>query len=55
MGETAVLCISMVDSLWLTILDALSLILSRCVRFSVVVFKSDRLKKRIGISDLDLF
>ncbi|KAH9688327.1 ARM repeat superfamily protein [Citrus sinensis] len=29
MGETAVLCISMVDSLWLTILDALSLILSR--------------------------
>ncbi|KAJ8760664.1 hypothetical protein K2173_017642 [Erythroxylum novogranatense] len=28
-GETAVLCIAMVDSLWLTILDALSLILSR--------------------------
>lgn len=28
-GKTAVLCISMVDSLWLTILDALSLILSR--------------------------
>lgn len=28
-GQTAVLCISMVDSLWLTILDALSLILTR--------------------------
>ncbi|XP_014513361.1 protein MON2 homolog isoform X1 [Vigna radiata var. radiata] len=28
-GKTTVLCISMVDSLWLTILDALSLILSR--------------------------
>ncbi|GMI84989.1 hypothetical protein like AT5G27970 [Hibiscus trionum] len=28
-GKTAVLCISMVDSLWLTILDALSLILAR--------------------------
>ncbi|KAL5770732.1 hypothetical protein ACOSP7_014886 [Xanthoceras sorbifolium] len=28
-GKTAVLCISMVDSFWLTILDALSLILSR--------------------------
>ncbi|KAK8546017.1 hypothetical protein V6N12_026821 [Hibiscus sabdariffa] len=28
-GETAVLCISMVDSFWLTILDALSLILAR--------------------------
>ncbi|KAE8010084.1 hypothetical protein FH972_006478 [Carpinus fangiana] len=28
-GKTAALCISMVDSLWLTILDALSLILSR--------------------------
>ncbi|XXG73744.1 hypothetical protein AAC387_Pa07g2600 [Persea americana] len=29
MGETAALCISMVDSMWLTILDALSLILTR--------------------------
>ncbi|XP_010546618.1 PREDICTED: protein MON2 homolog isoform X2 [Tarenaya hassleriana] len=28
-GKTALLCISMVDSLWLTILDSLSLILSR--------------------------
>ncbi|KAF8388069.1 hypothetical protein HHK36_026735 [Tetracentron sinense] len=28
-GQTAVLCISMVDSMWLTILDALSLILTR--------------------------
>lgn len=28
-GKTAVLCMAMVDSLWLTILDALSLILSR--------------------------
>lgn len=29
LGKTAVLCISMVDSLWLTTLDALSFILSR--------------------------
>jgi hypothetical protein len=28
-GKTSLLCISMVDSLWLTILDAFSLILSR--------------------------
>ncbi|XP_010256047.1 PREDICTED: protein MON2 homolog isoform X2 [Nelumbo nucifera] len=28
-GQTAILCISMVDSMWLTILDALSLILTR--------------------------
>lgn len=32
-GKTAVLCVAMVDSLWLTILDALSLILSRFVDF----------------------
>lgn len=32
-GKTASLCISMVDSLWLTILDALSLILSRFGEF----------------------
>ena len=32
-GKTAVLCISMVDSLWLTILDALSLILARLADF----------------------
>lgn len=32
-GKTAVLCISMVDSLWLTILDALSLILARFADF----------------------
>ncbi|KAF2298518.1 hypothetical protein GH714_023926 [Hevea brasiliensis] len=30
-GKTAVLCVAMVDSLWLTILDALSLILSSAV------------------------
>lgn len=32
-GKTALLCLAMVDSLWLTILDALSLILSRLDEF----------------------
>ncbi|KAH1138517.1 hypothetical protein GYH30_028148 [Glycine max] len=36
-GKTAVLCISMVDSLWLTILDALSLILSRSQGEAIVL------------------
>nr|XP_007144798.1 hypothetical protein PHAVU_007G185000g [Phaseolus vulgaris]ESW16792.1 hypothetical protein PHAVU_007G185000g [Phaseolus vulgaris] len=36
-GKTAVLCISMVDSLWLTILDALSLILSRSLGEAIVL------------------
>jgi len=35
-GKTTVLCIAMVDSFWLTILDALSLILSRFVKFFFV-------------------
>ncbi|XP_020208634.1 protein MON2 homolog isoform X2 [Cajanus cajan] len=36
-GKTTVLCISMVDSLWLTILDALSLILSRSQGEAIVL------------------
>ncbi|KAI4378915.1 hypothetical protein MLD38_016333 [Melastoma candidum] len=36
-GKTAVLCISMIDSLWLTILDALSLILSRSQGEAIVL------------------
>lgn len=36
-GKTAALCISMVDSLWLTILDALSLILSRSQGEAIVL------------------
>lgn len=36
-GRTAVLCISMVDSMWLTILDALSLILSRSQGEAIVL------------------
>lgn len=36
-GKTAVLCIAMVDSLWLTILDALSLILSRSQGEAIVL------------------
>ncbi|PKA59746.1 Brefeldin A-inhibited guanine nucleotide-exchange protein 5 [Apostasia shenzhenica] len=36
-GETAVLCISMVNSTWLTILDALSLILSRSQGEAVII------------------
>lgn len=36
-GKTAVLCLSMVDSLWLTILDALSLILSRSQGEAIVL------------------
>ncbi|CAJ1976202.1 unnamed protein product [Sphenostylis stenocarpa] len=36
-GKTAVLCVSMVDSLWLTILDALSLILSRSQGEAIVL------------------
>ncbi|KAK9291973.1 hypothetical protein L1049_019925 [Liquidambar formosana] len=36
-GKTAVLCISMVDSLWLTILDALSLILTRSQGEAIVL------------------
>ncbi|KAB1202761.1 hypothetical protein CJ030_MR8G022169 [Morella rubra] len=36
-GKTASLCISMVDSLWLTILDALSLILSRSQGEAIVL------------------
>ncbi|TYH46050.1 hypothetical protein ES332_D11G308900v1 [Gossypium tomentosum] len=36
-GKTAVLCISMVDSLWLTILDALSLILARSQGEAIVL------------------
>lgn len=36
-GKVAVLCISMVDSLWLTILDALSLILSRSQGEAIVL------------------
>lgn len=32
-GKKVLICLSMVDSLWLTILDALSLILSRLVNF----------------------
>lgn len=34
-GKTATLCISMVDSMWLTILDALSLILTKLVKVSL--------------------
>ncbi|XP_043815885.1 protein MON2 homolog isoform X2 [Manihot esculenta] len=36
-GKTAVLCVAMVDSLWLTILDALSLILSRSKGEAIVL------------------
>ncbi|XP_058754253.1 uncharacterized protein LOC131627411 isoform X2 [Vicia villosa] len=36
-GKTTVLCLSMVDSLWLTILDALSLILSRSQGEAIVL------------------
>ncbi|XP_058213354.1 uncharacterized protein LOC131325232 isoform X4 [Rhododendron vialii] len=36
-GETAVLCMSMVDSMWLTILDALSLILSKSQGEAIVL------------------
>ncbi|XVF06259.1 hypothetical protein REPUB_Repub06bG0032300 [Reevesia pubescens] len=36
-GKTAVLCVSMVDSLWLTILDALSLILARSQGEAIVL------------------
>eukprot|EP00257_Ricinus_communis_P013104 XP_015570469.1 protein MON2 homolog isoform X2 [Ricinus communis] len=36
-GKTAVLCIAMIDSLWLTILDALSLILSRSQGEAIVL------------------
>lgn len=36
-GKTTVLCIAMVDSLWLTILDALSLILSRSQGEAIVL------------------
>ncbi|XVE62867.1 hypothetical protein DITRI_Ditri06bG0154300 [Diplodiscus trichospermus] len=36
-GKTAMLCISMVDSLWLTILDALSLILARSQGEAIVL------------------
>lgn len=36
-GKTAALCISMVDSLWLTILDALSFILSRSQGEAIVL------------------
>ncbi|XVF57298.1 hypothetical protein PTKIN_Ptkin06aG0194000 [Pterospermum kingtungense] len=36
-GKTAVLCISMVDSLWLTILDSLSLILARSQGEAIVL------------------
>ncbi|KAF7805180.1 protein MON2-like protein isoform X1 [Senna tora] len=36
-GKTTVLCISMVDSLWLTILDALSLMLSRSQGEAIVL------------------
>lgn len=36
-GKIAVLCISMVDSMWLTILDALSLILSRSQGEAIVL------------------
>ncbi|KAF2298593.1 hypothetical protein GH714_024248 [Hevea brasiliensis] len=36
-GKTAVLCVAMVDSLWLTILDALSLILSRSQGEAIVL------------------
>ncbi|PON87081.1 Mon2, dimerization and cyclophilin-binding domain containing protein [Trema orientale] len=36
-GKTALLCLSMVDSLWLTILDALSLILSRSQGEAIVL------------------
>ncbi|XP_054804330.1 uncharacterized protein LOC129307410 isoform X2 [Prosopis cineraria] len=36
-GKTAVLCYSMVDSLWLTILDALSLMLSRSQGEAIVL------------------
>ncbi|KAK6911442.1 Mon2/Sec7/BIG1-like, dimerization and cyclophilin-binding domain [Dillenia turbinata] len=36
-GKTAVLCISMVDSMWLTILDALSLILARSQGEAIVL------------------
>ncbi|XP_028770763.1 protein MON2 homolog isoform X2 [Neltuma alba] len=36
-GKTAVLCYSMVDSLWLTILDALSLVLSRSQGEAIVL------------------
>lgn len=38
-GRIASVCISMVDSLWLTILDALSLILTRYVNsFSLLLY-----------------
>lgn len=37
-GKLAVLCLSMVDSVWLTVLDALSLILSRLANFSKNTF-----------------
>ncbi|XP_031404263.1 protein MON2 homolog isoform X3 [Punica granatum] len=36
-GKTAILCVSMVDSLWLTILDALSLILTRSQGEAIVL------------------
>ncbi|XP_024026387.1 protein MON2 homolog [Morus notabilis] len=36
-GKTALLCLAMVDSLWLTILDALSLILSRSQGEAIVL------------------
>ncbi|WJX19433.1 hypothetical protein P8452_09128 [Trifolium repens] len=36
-GKTTVLCLSMIDSLWLTILDALSLILSRSQGEAIVL------------------
>ncbi|KAK8952726.1 hypothetical protein KSP40_PGU011559 [Platanthera guangdongensis] len=36
-GETVVLCISMINSTWLTILDALSLILTRSQGEAVII------------------
>ncbi|GFY90641.1 ARM repeat superfamily protein [Actinidia rufa] len=36
-GETAVLCVSMVDSMWLTILDSLSLILAKSQGEAIVL------------------
>ncbi|CAK9183894.1 unnamed protein product, partial [Ilex paraguariensis] len=36
-GKTAVLCMSMVDSMWLTILDALSLILTKSQGEAIVL------------------
>ncbi|KAG2402271.1 uncharacterized protein HKW66_Vig0234670 [Vigna angularis] len=49
-GKTTVLCISMVDSLWLTILDALSLILSRLVALRTLFNIAHRLHNVLGPS-----